>query len=86
MTEKGTFGRIIIDNFLVGIIFAVLYLFLIMAAFMAALGNPTDSARIILEIFVIASPTENIANNLVIWFSTGIIISLILKKTRKPLP
>jgi hypothetical protein len=86
MQEKGTIGNIIIDNYRVGIIFAVLYLGLFTAAFMSAFGNPTDTASMILEIFGIASLTDNILLNLAIWFAIGILIGLTLKKIRKSLP
>lgn len=86
MPEKGAVGRIIIDNFRIGIIFAVLYLGMFAAAFMSALGNPTDTAMRILEIFDIASPTNNIVINLAIWFAAGILIGPISKRIRKSLP
>jgi hypothetical protein len=84
--EKGAVSRIIIDIYLIGIIFALLYLGLFAAAFMSALGNPTSTAMRTLEIFGIASFTDNILINLAIWFAAGILISLIMKKTKKSLP
>jgi hypothetical protein len=42
--RKRVFWQIIIDNYLVGIISAVLYLILFAAAFIAAFGNPIDTA------------------------------------------
>jgi hypothetical protein len=86
MPEKRSIGRIIIDNYLIGIIFAVLYLCLIAVSFVVVFGNPTDPSMRVLDILEITSFTDDILINLAIWFAVGTLINMVLKKIRNYSP